>query len=254
MADIAPGFFGKLPSHGDFIDRGLPRAFIAPWDAWLLQALAESRRYLGEVWLEHYMVAPLWRFVVAPGICGEEAWQGVLMPSVDRVNRHFPLTLAAARAPGTGLVQALLGNEPWFARCEAIALEALTTGMEADALLARLARVAAPPPQPACYLQAAAGPLAWQLPWPAGTGGAGPAAVLAEALLGQLGMPLTLWSTEGSERLGPCLLVHRGLPDGAAFTALLDGDFTGWGWDGCHFPLAPDAAEPGPDDQGGVAP
>src|SRR5690606_36950533 len=30
-----PGFYGKLPSRGDFVSRRLPADFIGQWDAWL---------------------------------------------------------------------------------------------------------------------------------------------------------------------------------------------------------------------------
>ena len=29
------GLFGKLPAHGDFVRRHLPRSFVTPWDEWL---------------------------------------------------------------------------------------------------------------------------------------------------------------------------------------------------------------------------
>ncbi|OGI58559.1 MAG: type VI secretion-associated protein, partial [Candidatus Muproteobacteria bacterium RBG_19FT_COMBO_61_10] len=30
-----PGVYGKLPTHGDFIQRNLPSAFVRQWDVWL---------------------------------------------------------------------------------------------------------------------------------------------------------------------------------------------------------------------------
>ena len=34
------GFYGKLPSHGDFLRRRVSDAFVDAWDAWLLTANA----------------------------------------------------------------------------------------------------------------------------------------------------------------------------------------------------------------------
>ena len=87
---LAAGCYGKLPSLGDFVSRRLPRSFVQPWDAWLQRALAASRARLGAGWLETYLASPFWRFALAPGLCGPEAWVGVLMPSTDRVGRTFP--------------------------------------------------------------------------------------------------------------------------------------------------------------------
>ena len=37
------GFYGKLPSHGDFLRRRVSDAFVDAWDAWLRECLAASR-------------------------------------------------------------------------------------------------------------------------------------------------------------------------------------------------------------------
>ncbi len=93
-----PGWFGKIPNLGDFASRRLPARFLVPWDDWLQRALASSRAQLGNDWLNTYLTSPLWRFLLLPGVCGRTAWAGVQMPSVDRVGRYFPLTIASETA------------------------------------------------------------------------------------------------------------------------------------------------------------
>src|SRR5690606_10627892 len=95
-----PGFYGKLPSRGDFVSRRLAQDFVGHWDAWLQQGLAASQAALGERWLDVYLTSPIWRFAVAPGLIAEAGYVGVLVPSVDRVGRYFPLTAALALPPG----------------------------------------------------------------------------------------------------------------------------------------------------------
>lgn len=96
----AAGFFGKVPSRGDFVRGGLPADFVAPWDAWCQRMMSDSRNALGEVWEAAWLEAPVWCFALSPGACGEGAALGVWLPSVDRVGRYFPLTIAmAARCP-----------------------------------------------------------------------------------------------------------------------------------------------------------
>ncbi|HEX7968785.1 MAG TPA: type VI secretion system-associated protein TagF, partial [Stellaceae bacterium] len=90
------GFFGKVPARGDFVSRRLVRDFTEPWDGWLQDALAMSAQQLAEAWLSTYLTAPIWRFLLSSGVCGEMPMLGVVMPSVDRVGRYFPLTLAVA--------------------------------------------------------------------------------------------------------------------------------------------------------------
>ena len=52
---LPPGFFGKLPSRGDFVTRRLPQGFVAGWDGWLREVLAASRAELDADWLEVYL-------------------------------------------------------------------------------------------------------------------------------------------------------------------------------------------------------
>ena len=61
------GFYGKLPSHGDFLRRRVSDAFVGVWDAWLQECLAASRASLGDRWLDVYLTSPVWRFACAAG-------------------------------------------------------------------------------------------------------------------------------------------------------------------------------------------
>lgn len=87
-----PGWWGKLPGAGDFSHRRLPEAARAGLDEWLQAELAELRaRHVA--WQSAYLSAPLWCFALGPGVLTPEPWLGVLMPSVDRVGRYFPLVI-----------------------------------------------------------------------------------------------------------------------------------------------------------------
>ncbi|MCC7267702.1 MAG: type VI secretion system-associated protein TagF [Caulobacteraceae bacterium] len=86
--------FGKLPSHGDFVARGLDAPARAAWDGWLSEGMAGARAALGEAFDAAYEAAPPWRFVTGPGPFGESWRAGTLTPSVDAVGRRFPVILA----------------------------------------------------------------------------------------------------------------------------------------------------------------
>src|SRR5205823_13132814 len=49
------GFYGKLPSHGDFLRRRVSDAFVGVWDGWLQECIAASRTALGARWLDLYL-------------------------------------------------------------------------------------------------------------------------------------------------------------------------------------------------------
>lgn len=93
-----PGWYGKLPSLGDFASRRLAHELIEPWDAWLAEEIGELRNSYPDEWLQGYLDSPTWRFVLGTGVLGAHQVQplaGILMPSVDRVGRYFPLTILA---------------------------------------------------------------------------------------------------------------------------------------------------------------
>ena len=98
VSDGAPGWYGKLPSLGDFASRRLSHELIEAWDSWLAEEIGSLRQQWPDEWLDGYLQSPTWRFVLSAGTLGAaQPWPvaGVLMPSVDRVGRYFPLTIVA---------------------------------------------------------------------------------------------------------------------------------------------------------------
>lgn len=120
--DIPAGWYGKLPALGDFASRRLAPAFVERWDGWLAQGLANWRER-DPSWLDRYLGGPVWCFVAAAGVLGPHAWVGVLMPSVDRVGRYFPFTVAAPLPVTAAAHGALLRH--WLLGAAALAAEAL---------------------------------------------------------------------------------------------------------------------------------
>ena len=124
------GLFGKIPAHGDFVRRHLPRSFVGPWDDWLSAGIAAAQDALGDDWAAAWDTAPAWRFRLAPGVCGPDAAVGAMLPSADMVGRRFAITLAALPAHDA--------PEEWFAALEDAALAARDGALDADALAACL--------------------------------------------------------------------------------------------------------------------
>ena len=191
LCGMRVGFCGKLPARGDFVASGLPRRFVEPWHDWLQCVLAASRQALGDDWLPAWLAAPVWRFALAPGVCGPDAAVGLWLPSVDRVGRYFPLTLAAlAPERPAGALPRELGG--FLAAAEGAGRDALAEDLTPEALAARVADAAA---RPAVGNEdAAAG-------WPeAGS----------------------LWWSDGSERVPAGSFALAALPDATRFAAMLD--------------------------------
>jgi type VI secretion system protein ImpM len=170
------GYFGKVPQLGDFVSSSLPRTFVEPWDTFLRDMLSSSREALGDDWLNAYLNGPIWRFLLGAGVAGPSPVIGTLMPSVDRVGRYFPLTIAALVENAQAM-----GDNSWFEKAETLSLATLDDDFDPTTLSARVQELGAPP--------AVAGPCAE-------SGG--------------------LWWTLGSRSLEPFGLRAPALPQGAA--------------------------------------
>ncbi|MFV0360818.1 type VI secretion system-associated protein TagF [Tropicimonas sp.] len=130
----AIGAFGKMPSQGDFFRFETPKGFVRAWDGWLQRTFPGARQTLGARWEECYYSAPIWRFSILPGVVTTNALAGVIMPSVDRVGRAFPLTLVCAVAPESATADAHLAQAPFFFALEEIALDALDDATTRESL------------------------------------------------------------------------------------------------------------------------
>ena len=142
ISDDAAGWYGKIPATGDFLGRRLPPEFVVPWDRWLQEGIAHSRALLGDRWLEIFVTFPVWRFILPRGVLGDDGWYGVMIPSMDRVGRYFPLTVCRRLDPAMG--SSLLLIEEHLAHFAHAALQALENE-PAETFDARVA--AAVPPQ-----------------------------------------------------------------------------------------------------------
>ncbi len=199
------GAYGKLPALGDFFRIAPPAGFVEPWDSWLQMAMTAGIARLGPRWQDCFLTAPIWRFSLSAGLAGRLPVWGVLMPSVDRVGRLFPLTLVAPIPSGAEAVKWHFTAAPAFERLEEVALDALSDAMTRETLASRLAGCPLPdPPAPGCVSRAGQGV---HLREPAG--GAALAG-LAAHLAGTGRARPSIWSQSGEA--GDDILLEDGLP------------------------------------------
>lgn len=212
--EYTTGFYGKLPSEGDFVTRHLPWSFTEPWDKWMQQAMARARSDLGERWHDLYMSCPVWRFLLGPDICGKQAWIGLWFASVDRVGRQFPLTVARPLPCMPTALDTLVWLGGWLDALEDVALTALEPATRADELAARLAHIPAPElPTASARGTIIAVPARYSLdaaPWP------------PQGTLPEEGSGHAVWYCNGTEDVVPRLRVTAGLPEAGAFCDFVD--------------------------------
>ena len=239
LSSRQPGLYGKLHTHGDFVSRRLPQEFVSPWDEWLQGGIAECKVVLGSAWESIYRDAPVWRFLLAPGACGDSAWAGIVQPSVDRVGRYFPLTIAAALPPDTDALCTLFAAASWYSEVEreaAVTFEGIGSLDDLDSRLEGLMF-------PADCLVAAVDADEDTLPIAERVFSAMKVSlrndnVSCDAAKAALGLEQVavgpwdcLWMNTGSSHLEPVLLVTKALPAPRYFCALLDGQWEAHGWE-----------------------
>jgi type VI secretion system protein ImpM len=236
------GLYGKLPSHGDFLRRRTSDTFITVWDGWLQDCMDASRSAMGDRWLDVYLTSPVWRFAGAAGICGSVPIVGLMVPSVDRVGRYFPLTIVAELPRDASLGAALAGAGPFFDKAERLLIDTLEAervdfeGFDrevvrlADALtFLKLPSGVAIEPGAAAVLEPDS-----QAPWHVPIASAAEVGPALEQLLvhrlAALYHPLMIWWSDGSSAVEPSCLICRGLPHPDSFPALLNGSWQQHRW------------------------
>jgi len=239
---VEVGFYGKLPSHGDFLRRRVSDAFVDGWDAWLRASVAASRAVMGERWTNVFLTSPVWRFVCTPRACGPAGVIGLMAPSVDRVGRCFPFTLVAELPPDVSVITTVRETAWFFDRADRLVVETLAQDhVDFETFNARVAdlqdELESVGGSPRVTLDVAASAIVnegttggWQFPI------GSPALMgpvfeqLLSLRLAALYDPLALWWTEGSSIVEPGCLITRGLPDPERFAALLDGSWAASRW------------------------
>lgn len=224
-----PGFYGKLPVVGDFVQRRLPAEFVARWDRWVQESTLAARAALGIEWTSYYLAAQPWRFVLAPGCIDNQGWIGLVTPSVDRVGRYFPLTVAQPLPARIAPLAVLTGAGDWFCALEQLVQQAVHHGLDPDSFDAALARLGGAPlppddaagedatmPLPQAGRRA---PLAWRLDH-------GNDYIQLAGVVAALLRPVCLFA--GADP--PTVLALELLPPPALAVALLDGQWEAHGW------------------------
>jgi type VI secretion system protein ImpM len=122
---VTAWLFGKLPTHGDFVFRGLSMEQRDRLDLWLSSEMESAQQRLGASFNDHYDNAPPWCF----SACDEAGqWDGgALCPSMDSAGRRFPIVIARKRL-AKGQAMGVAQN------CVELIYRAFEESMTADAL------------------------------------------------------------------------------------------------------------------------
>jgi type VI secretion system protein ImpM len=183
--DLQIGWFGKLPSDGDFAHRRMPRSVLDVLDDWLRRGLAQLQARSPAAWRDSFAAAPTWNCAIPAPVAGGMTLVGLIAPSRDRVGRQFPLCAGVVLPPEEPVSALLADAHGWLRTLGKLVIDARDQQMPLEAFDAAIRSIAVP--RPGQYGGAYAGaddilailgsaespdiptvpmPLAHALPWP----------------------------------------------------------------------------------------
>ncbi|QLE86826.1 type VI secretion system-associated protein TagF [Shewanella sp. Scap07] len=222
------GYCGKVPFKGDFVQHNLSADFIKSWNEWLQAVVAVSKEQIPEQWLDCYLTSPVWHFALSADLCCESAMLGTLIPSVDQVSRHYPFTLAATHkgSPLAAWQQA----DQWAPQFQQSILQVLDDDCNLETWLKEIAsQISFPTAAPAhSIITQHTDPVkkAWVLQ---GHQHIEMHDLLHRQYSEQLGR-YSIWWTEGSQWVAPCVVIAEGLPQVSQFVSMINGQWVERDW------------------------
>ncbi len=203
------GYFGKMPKAGDFVSRNVDAQTKDAFDRWLQACINESRAQLKDGWLGSFLTAPIWRFLLINQLAPSKTVLGVMIPSVDKVGRYFPLAVLIELADLELDRDALVACDKILNEFEDLLMGALSDDFDQDYFdyqVGLAARKYGDRPVPAVE----AGASSFR--------GLDAATQDAALLRNHEG---SIWWTEGSDHRQADLLLYEGMPAHAAFASFL---------------------------------
>ncbi len=134
------GFFGKIPSVGDFVSRGLDAVTVGRLDLWLSELLAGcEEQYPGL--LSRWDTLPVVHLVLSGGVLSEHVHAGVLGPSQDSVGRIFPLIILYRLDCSQDKAVLLNHSHAWYSDMEDLIYISRNQAVEPDRLFQIIGRI-----------------------------------------------------------------------------------------------------------------
>lgn len=239
MSDLTNlGVYGKIPAHGDFVHQNLPRHFLDRWDHWMQQSILASQDSLGEAWLGLFLISPVWRFALPRNVIDDQVWAGIILPSVDKVGRYYPLTLVSPLPASVGVCELMSKAKSWFASLEDAAITVLEQGLDIDGLINELQTSLVTPEldhihvddlNPQHRLQHVI-PLSPFTQCSTENSIQGVMPQLCDALIRTQSVDFSVWWTEGGEHVESAMLLADKLPRPTSYAAMLNGQWQNWHW------------------------
>jgi len=212
------GWFGKLPSVGDFAGRGIPQPLQEIVHGWTSSGMTALAKLYPREWRDAYLVSPVWHFVINPFIWDKSALVGCITPSLDKVGRCSPL-LVLRSFNTERLNEVLPPKSRWLYRIDTVlrrivaeqimvesVLDILEQQNDFEDYLGNTGSILSE----LCIIDGTESQSEW-FSWPD-----------LFSLFSERA-DRSFWWAEPSPKLPPRQIIHRGLPDDSLFCLLMTG-------------------------------
>lgn len=228
---VSFGYLGKLPSVGDFLQDNVDTGFQEVWDRWLQAVLSVSKERMGDSWKDKFLTGPVWHFGMSPGIAGDSAKMGTVMPSMDVVGRPYPFTLVADT---DNLPVEVMESDALSLEYEDAVLAVLEDSVDLFSWRKEVEQVVKPSADPTKRYKYFSSPdenkTAQVFEFTGTELGGGVMKDVLHALLYKKYGSYSIWWTHGSCLLSPSVIITSGLPSVNQAAAMFDGRWQQWQW------------------------
>lgn len=148
-APTSIGWYGKLPSAGDFLQRRLPDPVVNNWAHWFHNGLVNLQRDAQGPNDHPFSNAPVWNFVIPATLGSQYVQMGCLLPARDRVGRRYPICALRLFSQQDWRPQQLNMAASWYQQLGHTLLNGVRNGFSAEQIDRTLQAIPALPSPPA---------------------------------------------------------------------------------------------------------
>ncbi|HFF8948837.1 type VI secretion system-associated protein TagF [Serratia marcescens] len=147
-APTSIGWYGKLPSAGDFLQRRLPDPVVNNWAHWFHNGLVNLQRDAQGPNDHPFSNAPVWNFVIPATLGSQYVQMGCLLPARDRVGRRYPICALRLFSQQDWRPQQLNMAASWYQQLGHTLLNGVRNGFSAEQIDRTLQAIPALPSPP----------------------------------------------------------------------------------------------------------
>jgi len=214
----------------------MTRDFINLWSDWAQNIIGflDLERNHGAI--SQYLGGPCYRFAISKGVCGESAFIGVMVPSVDLHGTPFPFAICARLPEQCNPLSESQRFEDWYMLAEKNLHAAKAADFDATKLTGWLQQLDGvceqllAQPRENRFISPDGGQLAIRRPFDSDAPIVESYQDVLDTVLTETCFAYSIWWTTGNNSVSSSMLVSQGLPPCQHAIAMFDGEWNEHGW------------------------